>query len=67
MFGLFKVIVFRLNSNLIPFYYDLEFRLKCQLVVCSFLIIIIILTFDYSISLFNHIESHIHKLVSLGH
>ncbi len=52
-----NVITFKLNSNLTPFYYDLELRLKCQLIVCSFLIIII-LTFDFYISLFNHIESH---------
>ncbi len=51
-----NVITFKLNSNLTQFYYDHEFRLKCQLIVCSFLIII--LTFDFHISLFNHIESH---------
>ncbi len=42
-----KVINFRLNSNLTPFYNDLEFKLKCKLVVCLFLISIL-LTFDYS-------------------
>ncbi len=42
-----KVINFRLNSNLTPFYNDLKFKLKCKLVVCLFLISIL-LTFDYS-------------------
>ncbi len=41
-----------------PFYYDLIFRLKYQLVVFIFLIITMILTFDYSIWLFNRVESH---------
>ncbi len=52
-----NVITFKLNSNLTQFYYDLKLRLKCQLIVCSFLIIIIMI-FDFYISLFNHIESH---------
>jgi len=56
-----KLFNLGLILNLTPFYYELKFKAEMPIVVCSFLLIIIIIiiqTFDYSLSLFNRIESH---------